>query len=1091
VSASEVAVIGYAGRFPGAASVGELWSNLRDGVEAIRRLTPAEVAAAGIPAAMAAHPEFVPVEALPDSIELFDARCFDMTPREAQLTDPQHRMLLECAWEALADAGYDPFRYAGSIGVFAGATINTYLVLHLLADPGLLASCQPVQINIGNAADFLTTRISYKLNLRGPSHAVQSACSTSLLAVQLACQKLLDGECDVALAGGVSLNLTLRGGYLHHEGGMASPDGTCRPFDAAARGTVFGGGAAVVVLRRLADALAGGDAIRAVIKGSAVNNDGAFKLGYTAPGLEGEAAVIAEALANAGVSPDSIGFVEAHGTATPLGDPVEVEALTRAFRAGTARRGFCALGSLKGNLGHLDAAAGLTGLLKAVLALEHELIPPSLHFSAPNPEIDLPATPFFVNSQPLAWPRGACPRRAGISAFGVGGTNAHVVLEEAPLAGPGDAGRPCQLLVLSAHTASALATAARQLASHLGSTPERGGAAFADAAYTLQTGRRELPFRLAVVAGAPSEAAAELQRAAEAGTTERRAAAAPAAQSGAGESRAGARRGATVGRQAPKVAFLFPGQGSLAAGATAALYGCEPLFRAEVDHCCGLLAPTLGSDLRELLYPSPERREWAARELDRTLYAQPALVTLELALAHLWMAWGVRPYALAGHSLGELTGACLAGVLTREQTLALAAERARLMEELPAGAMLSVPLGEEEARLWLDAMAGSGLELAAINGPGRSVLAGPEETIAALERRLLAEGVRGRRLRVRRAFHSAAMEPVLAPFAQRLRTIELRPPRLPYLSNLTGAWARPEQATDPQSWCEQMRRPVRFADNLDELLRTPDLALLEVGPGDTLTRLARQHPAAAGGRLLLASLPAPATEAGAGRAHEAAAPLAALGELWARGLTVDWLGVHHGERRRRIPLPGPVFERQRHWVEARHNPYLAARFPAAEPAAPAGWTAAVEASAAATGAAPSAPAGEPGAPPRQAPAELYVAPATELERRIAAVWRQVLGRERVGVLDGFFDLGGDSLAAVQTIDLLKRELGMEMPATHLYEGTTIRTLAQLLAGEQTAPGTAARRGERAARRQELRQAVRQRRRERPAMPQPGLGPREE
>ena len=1051
---SEVAVIGYAGRFPGAASVGELWRNLASGAESIRRLSPEEVRAAGIPAEVASHPDFVAAEALPAGIELFDAAFFDVGPREAEITDPQHRLLLECAWEALADAGYDPFRFAGAIGVFAGATLNTYLPLQLMAAPELLAGYQPVQINIGNSGDFLTTRISYKLNLRGPSHAVQSACSTSLVAIHLAREKLLGGECDMALAGGVSLNLSLRGGYLFHAGGMASPDGRCRPFDSAGQGTVFGGGAGLVVLRRLADALADGDPVRAVIKGSAVNNDGNLKVGYTAPSVEGQAQVIEEALADAGVSPDTLGYVEAHGTATALGDPIEVEALSRAFRRWTPRRGFCGLGSIKGNLGHLDAAAGVTGLLKIVLALEHGLLPATLHHTRPNPEIELAASPFFVVDRALPWPRGEAPRRAAVSAFGVGGTNAHVVLEEAPLSAAADAaasrpGRSAQLLVLSAHTAPALAAATAALRDHLAAmaptaaaTEQGAPAALADVAWTLQAGRRELGFRRAVVGGDRRQAVAAL---------------------GSAEEWLDGPVG-SAGRRPPAVVFLFPGQGSLAPGATAELYRDEPVFRREMDRACEALA-ACGIDPRTALYPAAGRQAAAADALEHTAVAQPALVAVELALARLWTSWGVRPRALAGHSLGELTAACQAGALSPEAAVMLAAERGRLMEELPPGAMLSVPLGEEDLAPWLGGGAGRELDLAAVNAPGRSVVSGPPGAIAQLERELAAQGVASRRLRVTRAFHSRALEPMAAAFAERLRTAGLRPPELPWLSNLTGTWVTPRQATDPRYWTEQLLRPVRFADNLAELLADEGVATLEVGPGRTLTQLVRQHPACGAGRLAVASLPvppaadAPATrcQTAAGRrrdgigmavpdaapAGEAASLLAALGRLWVHGQSVDWQGVHGGERRRRLPLPGNSFERQRYWVEARRAPQPATAEPqraeAPEPAAAPDRAAATDLA----------------ARPRPGLAVPYVAPAGELERRIAAVWQRVLGIDRVGARDNFFELGGDSLVAVQTIDLLQRELRLEMPVTNLYESLTVRDLAGLLGAGAAAAEPAA------------------------------------
>jgi phthiocerol/phenolphthiocerol synthesis type-I polyketide synthase E len=1023
---SEIAVIGMAGRFPGARNVDELWHNLCRGVEAVRFLTREEVLARGIAPELADDPAFVPAESFPADIEMFDAAFFDMSHREAEVTDPQHRLLLECAWDAFCDAGYDPLRTPGAVGVFAGATLNTYLLLHVLGDQRLLSSLDPVQVNIASAGDFLTTRVSYKLNLQGPSHTVQSACSTSLVAVALACQKLFDGDCDLALAGGVSINVSLRGGYRAIEGGMMSPDGRCRPFDARAGGTIFGGGAGLVVLKRLREALADGDTVRAVIRGVAVNNDGWRKIGYTAPSVEGQARVVAEALANAGVSPATIGYVEAHGTATPLGDPVEVQALTRAFRAGTDRTGFCALGSIKGNLGHLDAAGGVAGLIKAVLALERERIPPSLHYTAPNPEIDFAATPFYVNAPLAEWRRGAEPRRAGVSAFGVGGTNAHVVLEEAPPAAPGGPARPWQLLVLSARTSTALAAATADLASCLESRPELDGAGLADAAFTLQQGRRAFEQRRALVCRDREDAVAALRQ--------------PHRW-----------RDGRQGKGDPSVAFLFPGQGAQATGMAAGLYAGEPVFQAEVDGCCDALSPGLGDDLRRLLSGGLET-DAAARLLAQTEITQPALFIVATSLARLLAAWGVRPAALLGHSLGEYAAACVAGVFSRYDALRLVAARGRLMQELPAGGMLAVPLSEEEIDPWLDGTGGQ-LALAAVNGPGRCVVAGPLAAIRELEERLAGEGFHTRRLQTSHAFHSPALDPVVERFSALLAEVEMRPPAIPFLSNLTGTWIRAEEATDPGYWTRQMLRPVRFAENLDELLCTPRL-LLEVGPGKMLSQLARRHPAAAPGTVVPAldvtdTLPEPA------------ALLDAVGRLWAAGVEVDWRGVHGGERRRRVPLPGYPFERSRYWIDRRPTSLAAdSSLGDATPRA--------------------AAAAEPAPHPRPALETVFVAPGTDLERRIAGLWQRVLGVDRIGVHDNFFALGGDSLLALKTIDLLRSELGREIPATNLYEGVSVRELARLLdpgepeAGEEPDDG----RQERMVSRKSLQRELRLRRSDR-------------
>ncbi|HSK76523.1 MAG TPA: amino acid adenylation domain-containing protein, partial [Thermoanaerobaculia bacterium] len=706
-----IAIIGLTGRFPGASGVEALWANLRDGVASIARFSDEELAASGIAPEVRRDPRYVPAGGVLDGVELFDASFFGYNPREAELLDPQQRLFLECAWEALEHAGYDSQRVPGPVGVFASLGYSRYLHQILAsADP---AAASGLQLLLGNDKDFLATRVSYKLDLSGPSLTVQTACSSSLLAVHLACQNLRLGACDMALAGGVSIALPQRSGYLYEEGGIASPDGCCRAFDAAARGTVAGSGAGLVVLKRLEDALADGDTVHAVLLGSAANNDGGSgKAGYTAPSIAGQAKVISAALADAGALPESIAYVEAHGSGTPLGDPIEVAALNQAFRQGTGRTGSCFLGSVKTNVGHLDAAAGVTGLIKTVLALKHRQIPPSLHFETPNPAIDFAAGPFRVADRLTDWEADGEPRRAGVSAFGIGGTNVHAVLEEAPPAAPSGPSRPWQVLLLSARTPAALERMTDRLADRLEKDPDLD---LADVAYTLRVGRRPFAHRRAVLAATREEAAAALrERDPQRVWT------------------AGAPRETGRHRSA---AFLLPGVGDQYPGLARGLYQDEPVFREELDRSAELLRPHLGLDLREALFAAEEEapdprslfgrgrsRETAARALlKETRIAQPAMFAVGYALARLWMSWGVRPAALLGYSLGEYTAACLAGVMELSDALTLVARRARLIGELPPGALLAVPLSEEETRARLT----QELSLAAVNAPAVSVVSGP------------------------------------------------------------------------------------------------------------------------------------------------------------------------------------------------------------------------------------------------------------------------------------------------------------------------------------------------------------------------------
>ncbi len=655
-----IAIIGMAGRFPGADGPDALWEKLCAGLECVSVISDEELSAAGVSAAVMRDPRYVRARGRLAGVELFDPSFFGMSVREAELTDPQHRLFLECAWEAFERAGYDPREQRGPVGVYAGAAPPGYLVHHVHARTPLGDLVSDLPAMIGNDKDHLTTRAAYKLDLRGPAITVQTACSTGLVAVQAACQSLLGYQCDLALAGAVSLQFPLDTGYTHQAGHIASPDGHCRAFDAAAEGAVGGDGVAVVLLKRLSEAVAAGDHIHAVILGVAVNNDGAAKVGYTAPSLDGQAEVIALAHALAQVSAESIGYVEAHGTGTPLGDPIEIAALTRAFRSSTEAVGSCAVGSIKTNLGHLNTAAGIAGLVKATLAVEHGLIPASLHFSTPSPAIDFERSPFYVSRALHPFPATPGPRRAGVSAFGIGGTNAHAVLEQAPAVPARSRPRSRVILPLSARSPEALAAMSRRLADDLARHPERD---LADVAHTLQVGRRAFDHRRFVCAGTTEEAARALREA--------------------GPSTATARA-----RERASVAFLFPGQGAQRPGMAAALYRDEPVFRGHFDRCADLLAPRLGVDLRALLGGEVMTED--------TALVQPWLFAVEHALARLWIHTGIEPSAMIGHSLGEYVAACLAGVFSLEDALSLVAARGRLMQALPAGAMLAVPCGARE-----------------------------------------------------------------------------------------------------------------------------------------------------------------------------------------------------------------------------------------------------------------------------------------------------------------------------------------------------------------------------------------------------------
>jgi len=884
-----IAIIGMAGRFPGANNVEELWENLVQGRESVSFFSDEELRESGLePETLRARGHYVAARGVLHDADCFDAPFFGIHPKEAEVMDPQQRLFLETCWTALERAGYAPNQIEKVVGVFGGVSFNTYYTHVLQRRPGLIDLVGPELVMFGNEKDYVATRVAYKLGLRGPALNVSTACSTSLVAVVQACQSLLTYQCDLAVAGGASVTVPQKRGYFHDEGNIGSADGRTRTFDAQASGTAFGNGVGIVVLKRLEDAVNDRDQIFAVIKGAALNNDGSQRVSFGAPGVDGQARVVSMAHALSGIDPRSITYVEAHGTATPLGDPIEIAGLTKAFRESTDAREFCAIGSVKTNLGHLDVAAGVTGLIKTALSLHHKKIPASLHFSKPNPKLNLENSPFYVNAKLRNWETTAeVPRRAGVSSFGTGGTNAHVVLEEAPALPVSGSSRPWQILSLSAKTQTALDQASAQLSGylkHLGaeSAGESAAAALADAAYTLNTGRAVFPYRRVIVCRDAAEGAAALD---------------------AGD----AKRVFSQHQQDSElpVVFMFPGQGAQYPSMASSLYRSEPTFREEVDRCLQILKPLLGADLLSVIFPAEGAEERSGQLLQQTSFTQPALFVIEYALAKLWMSWGIVPSAMIGHSVGEYVAGCLSGVFTLKDALTLVARRGALVQEQPGGSMLIVRRPESDVLPLL----GSDVSIAAVNSPNLCVVSGPYDAIAALEKDLDARGVANKKLQTSHAFHSAMMDPVLAPFTELLNNVTFGEPAIPYVSNVTARWITAQEAKDPSYWAGHVRQTVQFANGVAQLMADPRNLLLEVGPGQTLSTLARQHPAKQAGQIVLTSLPF------AGE-NELRGFYESLGRIWISGAKVDWEGFYSNESRRKATLPSYPFERKRYWPEA-------------------------------------------------------------------------------------------------------------------------------------------------------------------------------
>lgn len=978
-----IAVVSLVARFAGSGSAEAFWESLRAGREGVRRFTDEELRAAGISEEAAQQDGFVPYGGPLEDKYLFDAQFFGMSNRDAQMMDPQIRLFVEGAWQALEEAGYDSRRFDGRIGVFAGMFIGDYFFNHVLANPDLIRLFGTLRLSQLTLPSHAATTTSYKLGLNGPSLTLQSACSTSLTTIHYACQSLLNSECDMALAGAAYVRCPGEGGYVTEPGSIFSPDGHCRPFDDAAAGTLFTEGLGVVALRRLDDALDARDNILAVIRGSAINNDGEARAGYNAPGVSGQAHVVAEGLAMAGVSPDVISFVEAHGTGTAVGDPIELTALTEVFGGPREDGSKCAVGSVKGNVGHANTASGMAGFAKVVLSLMHKTIPPTINCRTPTTKFDFSRSPFYVETSAIPWPPRNGRRVAGLSSFGMGGTNVHMVIEEAPepLA-VDEPRRPVQLLVMSTRSNASRS----DLESRWRDVLEREETVgLADLAFTARRGRRAFSHRTAIVASTRAEALEALTR--------------------------DTIRGRAPEKDLREVVFMFPGQGSQHPGVGRQLYAAESAFRVAFDRCAAAFAECTGDELTNWAFSHADGADAKLMSTERT---QPVVFAVSYALAELWRSWGVSPVALIGHSLGEYVAACVSGVLDVDTAVRLVAERGRLMASMPPGVMYAVQASAEE----LEPALGGAVELAGVNAPRRCVVTGPEPDVMAWLRSEARPEWDPRRVRVSHAFHSSMMDPVLAEFESYVRKhAVLRAPVIPYVSNVTGTWITAEQAQDAGYYAEQLRRPVRFADGIRTLVESPRRMLLEVGPGEVLTASSRRQvdtktiPTAA-------SLP-PHRETSADARSELTSVLRALAALWVNGVEVEWGRFDGDEKRRRARIPTYPFERRRHWLPPGVLDVGAAAVDRED------VTTDGDADHAA-----SAEQEERGTPP-----------STPTQEVIARVWGELLGVKNLSREDNFFELGGDSVLITSMVQRIREEVFPGLQTGAIYEASTVEAFA--------------------------------------------------
>jgi acyl transferase domain-containing protein/thioesterase domain-containing protein len=995
MSLDGIAVVGISLRFPGADTVPVFWKNLVNKKDCITTLSDEEMRVAGIPESVYNNKNYVRRGGRIKNADLFDASFFGFSPKDAKLLDPQQRLFLKCGWEAIESAGYNVNKLDFPVGVFGGTSFNYYLLNNLISNPEVLSQYFELQTLFSSDKDFLTTRLSYKFNLKGPSFTIQSACSTSLLAIHIACQNLYTYQCDMALAGGVSLAIPWWNGYMVGDADIRSPDGVCRPFDKSANGTLFGEGAGVVVLKRLEDALNDGDMIYAVIKGTAINNDGSVKAGYTAPSVDGQSDVITAAIETAEINPADISYIETHGTGTPMGDPVEIAALSKAFRQYTTNKGYCAIGSVKASIGHLDAAAGVAGFIKTVLALHNKVLPASLNYNEPNPLCEFDSSPFYVVKDTQPWTiRGDSKRIAGVSSLGVGGTNVHAILEEAPARKKSPINRSWHILPLSARSATSLKKGVTAYSDHLNIGNDDS---LEDIAFTMQQGRQHFPFRQYVITDSTSDAAKQLSEITTFDHSE------------------------LSLHNNSKITFMFSGQGSQYLNMGKDLYLSNKTFKTIFDNCCDTLNALMRQDLRKILFSDDTAN---SAILQKTEITQPLLVSFEIALAKVWEEMGIVPSGLIGHSIGEYSAACLAGVFTIEEALAIVVERGKVMAAQPAGKMLSVSSTPDN----LQPLIQSGLEIALVNSPSLCVIAGESAAIDQFQKELESKNIPCRELHTSHAFHSVLMDGAVAPFVNFMKTIRLRPPSIPFISNITGTWIEHSDACDPHYWGKHIRSKVNFTEGISQLIKDDYNVFLEIGPGNTLatfcnnTFSAPDMPWRNEGKKIAVCTSVRHFKA---IENDNVHLLSSLATLWKKGLAIEWHRLYQNEKQLRVLLPSYQFDEKRYWID---------------PAIRLNYGAGISWENNQT-----IPFSNPESEEHQDTSEISDNSGQSREgvikNELSQIWKTVLGIDQVDHSVSFFDLGGDSLSAVQMFSKLHQKTGINLQLATLFETPSIATLS--------------------------------------------------